>query len=180
MTLCVSQQFGTVYAIQLTGIVACLVEINTNTGDITPAASTFSLNPNTQIQQCIVDDAFSRVVWTYKTLNSSLQTTCSIATTDILPQSDGDTNQLYNDTISQIWIFFDWNSETFYATTIAQAAPQLSILNIAVDGVKKTVLIPKVPPSSLFYPTPLFSPPLLTSSLPLFLSSLSPTFSCLF
>jgi hypothetical protein len=144
VAMCVSQQFGTIFAIQVTGLSASLVEITLPSGDITPAAAPFPITTNTAIQQCIVDDAFSRVVWTYHTLNSSQQVTCSIASTDLLPQMDGSTSPLYNDSILQIWLFFNWNSETFYATTITEQEPQISMLAIAVDGVKKTILIPKV------------------------------------
>eukprot|EP00026_Physarum_polycephalum_P014098 Phypoly_transcript_14572.p1 GENE.Phypoly_transcript_14572~~Phypoly_transcript_14572.p1 ORF type:complete len:310 (+),score=44.46 Phypoly_transcript_14572:42-971(+) len=144
VTVCVSQQFGTLYAVQQTGSSACLVEIDIDSGIVTPASSPVTIVPTTIIQQCIVDDAFSRVVWTYSSVNSSSQTTCYIATTDLLPQRDGQTNILYNETVPQMWLFFNWNSETFYATSTTSQETQISILSIAIDAIKKITLIPKI------------------------------------
>lgn len=132
---CLSQQLGNLYAIQVTGISTVLVHVDPNAGSVSNAAQPISIPASGIVQQCIVDDAFSRIIWTYVDTASS---TYSIVSTDILPNNNGGSTLLNTNNLQQPWLFYNWKTENFYATSISFNSPQLWELSVTIDGVQLT------------------------------------------
>lgn len=131
VTFCVSQQFGTLYSLLVESGTVNFMN-NIDSGSLQTVAYPFTLKSTSNISQCIVDDAYSRILWTIQTT-----TGYSIASTDLLPQNNGYTRIIYDtSSILQAWLLFDSLSESFYAMTVKQGSLHLSTLYLSFETVK--------------------------------------------
>lgn len=132
-TFCVSQQFGTLYSLYVEANVATLLRVDTTTGSLLTAALPFTFKIPSNISQCFCDDTYSRIIWTYQSTAEY-----SIASTDLLPEFNGDTAIIFNAPIilQPPWLLFDTNLEAIYAITVKQATLYLSNVMISFETVK--------------------------------------------
>jgi len=135
--LCISQQSGDLYTLQVHGSTSVFVVVSATDGSIRNASSPYTLPTGAVVQQCVVDDVTSRIIWTF---SESDTTTFHIAATDLLPLSDGRTSVLYTSPLLQPWLLTDPSSGQFYATTLNGEVLQTFQLSISVAGVVWTPL----------------------------------------